>query len=113
MNTFFRTAVTRILGLAIGLAASGAAAAAPSMAEHFESCREEAQVLYGAVDAPARVRLDDMRRGGRELRLRITTPDGESFNAVCEVNRRTGELLSLTPPRSADGEVLATVAGGH
>lgn len=71
--------------------------AVPPVAENFATCRAEAELLYGSNGEAARVRLDDIRRSGKELRLRVVTPAGDSFTAVCEVNRRTGELVSLDP----------------
>lgn len=81
-----------------------AAWAAPSVAENFDTCRAEAEMLYGTTDRLPRVRLDDIRRSGRELRLRIVTPEGESFDATCEVNRRSGKLLSLEPHQPPSDE---------
>ncbi len=97
MRAFKQNLCRNLLFAAAIMGIAPAAWAAPSVAENFDTCRVEAELLYGSNGEPARVRLDDMRRSGKELRLRVVTPAGDSFTAVCEVNRRTGELVSLDP----------------
>ncbi len=72
--------------------------AASSTAAAFEQCRAAAEVAYGSADEPADVRLDGVRKSGKQLRLQVFTPEGDQFVALCNVNRKTGELVSMDPP---------------
>ncbi|MEJ8566082.1 hypothetical protein [Elongatibacter sediminis] len=78
-----------------------AALAVPPVSQLFENCRDEARVLYAQDGESVRVRLDDMRRSGRELQLTVVTPAGETLRAVCRVDRKTAEVLALEAVGSA------------
>lgn len=104
-----RTTSATIALFAISIALAPAAFAAPSVAENFETCRAEAEIAYGNGNEAARVRLDDVRKSGRQLLMRVVTPAGESFNAVCEVNRKSGELIALDPQPAASNTMRVSV----
>lgn len=107
MNSFKQTGrPSRVMrgvlpALALTIAMLSPAWAATTTAEAFEKCREVAEVAYGSGDALADVRLDGVRKSGKQLKLRVFTPDGEQINASCNVNRKTGELVSIDPPGGA------------
>jgi hypothetical protein len=101
-----------ILSLLLGLGLTSIAVADQSVARKFQTCRTEAEVLYGNAGQTARVRLEDARKSGTELRLRVFPPGGESFAAFCRVDRQSGTLVSLEPqPEAAAARRLSPVSG--
>ena len=86
-----------IAGLVIGGLAS-VAVADVTTAQKFETCSAAAEVAYGTDDAKPIIRLQGVRKAGKQLRLRVSTPEGEGIAVLCDVDRTTGELLALTPP---------------
>lgn len=111
MNSLNKVSVPNLLllGVLLGMGATGTAWAATTTAEAFEQCRLAAEVAYGSADENAEVRLDGVRKSGKQLRLKVFTPEGEQFNAFCTVNRKTGQLVSMDPPgRPAAGNDLAS-----
>lgn len=108
-----RTINRAIALFAMSVALSPAAFAAPSTAENFATCRAEAETLYGNGSEPARVRLDDVRKSGRELQLSVVTPAGETIKAVCSVNRKTGDLVALEPRPAPAANFETAVAAGN
>jgi hypothetical protein len=85
-----------VLFLAIAGSLVSTAGADQSTAQKLSSCRAEAEVVYGSADEPATVRLEGVRKGGSQLRLRVYTPEGDGLNVLCDVDRKTGELIALT-----------------
>lgn len=106
-----RLQIRIILSLLLGLGLTSVAAADQSVARKFQTCRAEAEVLYGNAGQAASVRLEDARKSGTELRLRVYPPEGESFAAFCLVDRQSGALVSLEPqPEAAVARQLSTVS---
>lgn len=97
--------VTRpVLGLLMlaGLLSVSNGLAAATTLESFETCQSEAEVAWGSVDEKAEVRLDGVRKNGKQLRLRVLTPEGEKLAVLCNVDRRSGEVVSMDPPVTPD-----------
>jgi len=86
------------LAMLAGLLSVSSGLAAASTLESFETCKSEAEVAYGSVDQRAEVRLDGVRKSGKQLRLRVFTPEGEKLTVSCNVDRRSGEVVSMDPP---------------
>lgn len=91
------------------LSLSGSLAAATTL-EAFETCKNEAEVAWGSVDEKAEVRLDGVRKNGKQLRLRVFTPEGEKLAVLCNVDRRSGAVVSMDPPATpaATGALLSS-----
>jgi hypothetical protein len=105
-----RLQIRIILSLLLGLGLTSVAAADQSVARKFQTCRAEAEVLYGNAGQAASVRLEDARKSGTELRLRVYPPEGDSFAAFCLVDQ-SGALVSLEPqPEAAVARQLSTVS---
>lgn len=86
------------LAMLAGLLSVSSGLAAASTLESFETCQSEAEVAYGSVDQRAEVRLDGVRKSGKQLRLKVFTPEGEKLTVLCNVDRRSGEVVSMDPP---------------
>ena len=99
-NSVWNKVIAGSLALFAGLSMANTSLAATSTAEAFETCREHAEVAYGSAEQLAEVRLDGVRKSGHQLRLKVFTPEGEQLTALCNVNRKTGELVSIDPPAS-------------
>lgn len=99
-----------IVALAGGAGLVTGAFAGPPVTESFAACRAEAETLYGNDGDGLRVRLDGVRKGGKELRLRVVTGDGQSFNAVCSVGGEPGERVALDPQQVPGRERQLTAA---
>lgn len=84
-------------GLLLGLLTANTGLAATTTAQAFEQCREVIEVTFGSADELADVRLDGTRKSGKQLRIRVFTPEGEQFKVHCNVNRQTGEVVSIDP----------------
>lgn len=97
MNRFNHGLTVLVLGLATGLTVTSPDVSASSTQKAFDSCSEQAEVAYGSLDEPAVIRLDGVRKSGKQLRLKVFTPDGEQFIALCNVNRKSGEVVSIDP----------------
>jgi hypothetical protein len=91
---------SQLMGIMLlaGLSTAGNSWAATSTAEAFASCQSQAEVAYGSADQLAEVRLDGVRKSGKQLRLKVFTPAGEQLNALCNVNRKSGQVVSIDPP---------------
>jgi len=96
-STFKPGPVIGLIFLA-GLSMASSSWAAVSSSETYANCRNEAEVRFGSAEQPAEVRLDGFRKSGKEVRLKVFTPEGEQINALCTVNRKTGEVLAIEPP---------------
>ena len=90
-----------ILGLALGGSIIPDAFADTSHSKMYTTCKAQAVVAYGSAEQAADVRLVNIKghQGNKRLRLRITPPQGGAFTSYCEVDRLTGELVSLEPVR--------------
>lgn len=95
-STFISGPVIGLILLA-GLSMSSSSWADAS-SDAYASCRKEAEVRYGSAEQLAEVRLDGFRKAGKEVRLKVFTPEGEQINALCSVNRKSGEVLAIEPP---------------
>ena len=73
--------------------------------QNFETCRSAAEVAFGSVDEKADVRLEGVRKSGKQLRLRVFTPEGEGLAVLCDVDKKTGELIALNPPQKLAPEL--------
>lgn len=102
MNTSLKISKQGLLvsatGVLLGMFTANTSMAAITTAQAFEQCREVIEVAFGSADELAEVRLDGTRNSGRQLRLRVFTPEGEQVKVQCNVNRKTGELVSINPP---------------
>lgn len=101
MNRFNHGLKVLVLGLAAGLTVTATDVSASSTQKAFDSCREQAEVAYGSVDEPAVIRLEGVRKSGKQLRLKVFAPDGEQFIALCNVNRKSNEVVSMDPAGSS------------
>lgn len=100
--------LSSVAGLLLGVFAINTSMAATTTGQAFEQCREVIEVAFGSADEQARVRLEGTRKSGRQLQLRVFTPEGEQVIVQCNVNRKTGELVSINPPgNSAEKKELA------
>jgi hypothetical protein len=102
MNRYNSKILNKVIAASVillaNLALANTSLAATSTAQAFETCREHAEIAYGSADQMAEVRLEGVRKSGRQLRLKIFTPEGEQVLALCNVNRKTGLLVSMDPP---------------
>ncbi len=98
MNRFINLLFAMACAGVITLGFSETVQAAQSTSQALATCRGVAERVYGNGHENAEIHLDGVRKSGRQLRLRVHTPNGEMLTAFCTVNRRTGELVSLDPP---------------
>ena len=91
--------------IAFGGLVSAASAAGATTAQKFANCAAAAEVAFGTADEKANVSLQGVRKAGKQLRLRVSTPEGEGIAVLCDVDRSSGELLALTPPHKAGTEL--------
>ncbi len=90
-----------ILSLTLSVSMSSNVFASTSLSNMYTTCKEQARVAYGSLEQAPHVRLVNVKRHqkNKRLRLRVVPPQGGAFTSYCEVNRRTGELVSLEPTR--------------
>ena len=72
--------------------------AGATTAQKLETCRAAVELAYGNGEAIPGVRLQAVRKGGKQLKLWVETPEGEGLSVFCDVDRSTGDLVALTPP---------------
>ncbi len=105
--------VSRTLLLSVVLAGlvSPVAQAAVSPADAAATCKAEAQARYASGDRQARVKFKGMFGGSdvRKVRIQVLPAEGKAFLAICEVNGRSGEFVSLAPVAAATGDAVAQV----
>jgi hypothetical protein len=94
--------------LVLGLAFASTGVSASSTQQNFDACKAQAEVAYGSVEEPAVIRLDGVRKSGKQLRLKVFTPDGEQLIALCNVNRKSGEVVSLDPAGKSSTDGVAS-----
>jgi hypothetical protein len=104
-----KTIRTAVLALAIAGIASPLAHAAVSPADAAATCKAEAQARYASGDRQARVKFKGMFGGSdvRKVRIQVLPPEGKAFLAICEVNGRSGDFVSLAPVGSATAAAVA------
>ena len=99
----------RINATLISLIAFGgfvpAAFAGATTAQKLETCRAAIEIAYGSGDEIPGVRLQAVRKAGKQLKLWVDTPEGEGLSVYCEVDRSTGDLVALNPPHKRDSEL--------
>jgi len=100
---------TRTFALAVAFATLVApvAQAAVSPEDAAATCKAEAQTRFAQGDQLARVKFKGMFGGSdvRKVRIQVLPPEGKSFLAICEVNGRSGDFLSLAPVAQAEADV--------
>jgi hypothetical protein len=71
------------------------------------TCKAEAQARYASGDRQARVKFKGMFGGSdvRKVRIQVLPPEGKSFLAICEVNGRSGDFMSLAPVAQTEAAV--------
>lgn len=87
-----------VLAVGITLAAVSAAHAGNKVTEAADACKAEVASMY-AVDGEApRVKFDGTRGVGKSMKMRIRVyPEGASpFNALCQVDRNSGNVVAVT-----------------
>ena len=86
-----------ILALTLGVSISSNVFASASLSKMYTTCKEQARVVYGSAEQAPHVSLVNVKRHqkNKRLRLRVVPPGGGAFTTYCDVNRQTGELVSL------------------
>ena len=91
---------TRSFALAVAFTTLVAplAQAAVSPEDAAATCKAEAQTRFSQGDELARVKFKGMFGSAtlRKVRIQVLPPAGGAFLAVCEINGRGGEFVSLT-----------------
>jgi hypothetical protein len=102
-----KTIRSTLLALSVAGLVSPFAQAAVSPADAAATCKAEAQARYGSGDRQARVKFKGMFGGSdvRKVRIQVLPPEGKSFLAICEVNGRSGDFLSLAPVAQTEAAV--------
>lgn len=90
---------TRTFAFAVAFATLAAplAQAAVSPEDAAATCKAEAQTRFAKGDELARVKFKGMFGSAtlRKVRIQVLPPAGGAFLAVCEINGRGGEFVSL------------------
>ena len=94
-------------GLVAPLAHAGVSASDAAV-----SCKAEAASRYAQGDQPARVKLKGVYGSSalRKVRVQVLPEGSKGFLAICEVNGKSGDIVSLQPASKQGPEVAA--AGG-
>jgi len=102
-----KTIRSTLLALGVAGLVSPLAQAAVSPAEAAATCKAEAQARYASGDRQARVKFKGMFGGSdvRKVRIQVLPPEGKSFLAICEVNGRSGDFMSLAPVAQTEAAV--------
>lgn len=74
------------------------AEAGATTAQKLETCRAAIEIAYASGDEVPGVRLQAVRKGGKQLKLWVDTPEGEGLSVFCDVDRSSGDLIALDPP---------------
>lgn len=80
----------------VGLVTNAEAGA--TTAQKLETCRAAIEIAYSSGDEIPGVRLQAVRKAGKQLKLWVDTPDGEGLSVFCDVDRSSGDLIALNPP---------------
>lgn len=93
MNTLLKLTATITTALLIAAPAT----AGTGVAEMASICKTGALTEF-AADQPTRVKFKGVSgpRSAKQVRLQVFPQDGGAFDATCELNTKTGEILSLT-----------------
>jgi len=106
MKTIRRiVAASLFTGLLAPLAQAGM-----TTAEAATACKTEAQARFAQGEELARVKFKGIYGGNavRKVRLQVLPAEGKPFFAICEVNRRSGDLVSLQAKSRPDAQVATT-----
>ena len=96
---------TSLISLIVYGSVVSVAAAELTTAQNFETCRSAAEVAFGNAEENASVRLEGVRKSGKQLRLRVFTPEGEGLAVLCDVDKKSGDLIALNPPHKLAPEL--------
>ena len=93
MNTLTKLTAT----ITTALLLSSPSFAGTSVNDMASICKAGALDQFNNAE-PARVKFKGVSgpRSAKTVRLQVFPQNGESFNAVCELNSKTGEILSLS-----------------
>lgn len=93
MKTLNRIA---LIAAVIGILAPSAHASRAAN-EMANICKAEAADQFSAVENPVRVKFKGLYgpRNATRVLLQVLPDEGDSFKAVCKMDSRTGEILSL------------------
>jgi len=75
------------------------AQAGVTTAQKLETCRAAIELAYSSGDELPGVRLQAVRKGGKQLKLWVDTPEGDGLSVFCDVDRSSGDLIALNPPQ--------------
>lgn len=94
-----------------GVASTTSAETIYSVSEAAEACKVHAASQYASADQPARVQFKGVYGGTdrRKVRMQVLPAQGRAFLAICEVSRRSGEIVGLTPGATDRRPMLAAV----
>jgi hypothetical protein len=97
-------AVAALAGLAAPLAQAGVSAN-----DAAASCKAEAAARYAQGEQLARVKLKGIYGSSavRKVRVQILPAGSNGFLAICEVNGRSGEIVSIEPQNKGAPEVAS------
>jgi hypothetical protein len=75
-------------------------------------CKAEAASRYAQGEQIARIKLKGIygSAGLRKVRVQVLPAEGKAFMAVCEVNGRSGEVVSIEP-QAKNGPAIAATGG--
>ena len=83
--------------IAAALLISAPAYAATGVSDMAKICKAGALDQYAQLQ-PTRVKFKGVSgpRSAKQVRLQVFPQDGQAFDATCELNTKTGEILALT-----------------
>ena len=86
-----------VLAAAITAAAAPGALAGLSTSDAVGLCKTQAGVEFAQDGVNTRIKFRGSRRrsGATEIRLQVYPKGSDSFNATCNLNGKTGEIISL------------------
>jgi diaminopimelate decarboxylase len=91
MNAIFRT----IVGLTLAIAMLPAAHAGSKANVLINACKAEAATKFGVEERF--LKLKQINNAGRKTRvwLRVNPADADKYTALCKINRKSKEVVSL------------------
>lgn len=103
ISRFF--AATALAGLLAPLSHAGI-----SSSEAVTVCKAEVQARYAQGDVLPRVKLKGIYGNGvaPKVRVQVLPKDGDSFLALCQLDGRSGKLVSIEPTRKEPATVATT-----
>jgi len=96
---------TTLISLVALASLTPSAFAGATTAQKLETCRAAIEIAYANGDEVPGVRLQAVRKAGKQLKLWVDTPEGEGLSVYCEVDRSTGDLVALNPPHKPSSEL--------